>query len=111
MRFNFFHLMPYPYLPDDFDERFDSASLTFPNGFYDPAKGQQLFNEYLDQLEYAEQLGFDAICMNEHHQSAYGLMPSPNIVAAALGARGAGRLRPLNRPPASSPCRSARKRA
>ena len=87
MRFNFFHLMPYPYLPDDFDERFDSASLTFPNGFYDPAKGQQLFNEYLDQLEYAEQLGFDAICMNEHHQSAYGLMPSPNIVAAALARR------------------------
>jgi alkanesulfonate monooxygenase SsuD/methylene tetrahydromethanopterin reductase-like flavin-dependent oxidoreductase (luciferase family) len=32
----------------------------------------------------AEQLGFDVIGVNEHHQNAYGLMPSPNIMAAAL---------------------------
>src|SRR5919197_5533002 len=28
--------------------------------------------------------GFDAVCMNEHHAKPYGLMPSPNLVAAAL---------------------------
>jgi hypothetical protein len=31
MKFVFFHLMPYPYLPDDFDEKYSSPSLTFPN--------------------------------------------------------------------------------
>lgn len=87
MRFNLFHLMPYQHLPEDFDERYSSASLTLPNGIYDPQKGQQLFNSYLDELEYAEGLGFDSICVNEHHQSAYGLMPSPNIVVAALARR------------------------
>jgi hypothetical protein len=84
MHFNLFHLMPYPYLPADFDEKHSTASLTIPNGLFDPAKGQELYNRYLDELEFAEKLGFDAICVNEHHQSAYGIMPSPNIIAAAL---------------------------
>ena len=87
MKFNFFHLMPYPDLPEDLAERFDSASLTLPNGLYDPQKGIALYNRYLDELEYAEKLGFDAVCINEHHQSAYGMMPSPNIIAAALARR------------------------
>ena len=26
---------------------------------------------------YAEELGFDGVCVNEHHQNAYGNMPSP----------------------------------
>lgn len=87
MKFTFFHLMPYPYLPDDFDESFNSASLTFPSKYFDPKLGQQLYHRYLDELEYAEKIGFDGIAINEHHQSAYGLMPSPNIMAAALARR------------------------
>src|SRR5262249_32610533 len=35
----------------------------------------------------AEQAGFDGICVNEHHQNGYGLMPSPNLMAAALARR------------------------
>src|SRR4029078_6502696 len=38
-------------------------------------------------LEYAAEVGFDAIGCNEHHQNGYGLMPSPNIIAAALARR------------------------
>jgi alkanesulfonate monooxygenase SsuD/methylene tetrahydromethanopterin reductase-like flavin-dependent oxidoreductase (luciferase family) len=87
MQFNLFHLMPYPYLPDDFDAKYDTASLTLPNGIFDPKRGVALYNRYLDELEYAEQLGFDAVAVNEHHQSAYGIMPSPNIVIGALARR------------------------
>lgn len=87
MKFSFFHLMPYPYLPDDFDENYPSSALTFPNRFFDPKTGNQLYHRYLDELEYADQLGFDGIAVNEHHQTAYGLMPSPNIMAAALARR------------------------
>ena len=83
MRFFMFHLMPYPYLPDDFDER-ESAWVTLSNSNYDPTIGTHLYNRYLDELEYAEQLGFDGICVNEHHQNAYGTMPSPNLMAATL---------------------------
>ena len=32
----------------------------------------------------ARALGFDGMVLNEHHQNIYGLMPSPNIIAAAL---------------------------
>jgi alkanesulfonate monooxygenase SsuD/methylene tetrahydromethanopterin reductase-like flavin-dependent oxidoreductase (luciferase family) len=87
VKFVYFHLMPYPYLPDDFDESYPSPSLTFPNKFFDRELGNRLYHRYLDELEYAEQLGFDGIAINEHHQSAYGLMPSPNIMAAALARR------------------------
>lgn len=87
MKFVFFHLMPYPYLPDDFDEKYPSPSLNFPRKFFDRALGNRLYHRYLDELEYAERLGFDGIAVNEHHQSAYGLMPSPNIMAAALARR------------------------
>jgi alkanesulfonate monooxygenase SsuD/methylene tetrahydromethanopterin reductase-like flavin-dependent oxidoreductase (luciferase family) len=87
MKFVFFHLMPYPYLPDDFDETYPSPSLTFPNKHFDREIGHRLYHRYLDELEYAERLGFDGIAVNEHHQSAYGLMPSPNIMAAALARR------------------------
>jgi alkanesulfonate monooxygenase SsuD/methylene tetrahydromethanopterin reductase-like flavin-dependent oxidoreductase (luciferase family) len=87
VKFTFFHLMPYPYLPDDFDEKYDSSSLTYPNKNFDPKLGVDLYSRYLDELEYADKLGFDGIAVNEHHQSAYGLMPSPNIMAAALTRR------------------------
>jgi alkanesulfonate monooxygenase SsuD/methylene tetrahydromethanopterin reductase-like flavin-dependent oxidoreductase (luciferase family) len=87
VKFSFFHLMPYPYLPDDFDTAYDSTSLTYPNANFDPSLGAALYARYLDELEYADQLGFDGIAVNEHHQSAYGLMPSPNLMAAALARR------------------------
>jgi alkanesulfonate monooxygenase SsuD/methylene tetrahydromethanopterin reductase-like flavin-dependent oxidoreductase (luciferase family) len=87
MEFYFFHLMPWPYLPPDFDEKYDSAWVTLPNSLYDPVRGHEIYNRYLDELEYADVLGFDGICVNEHHQNAYGNMPSPNIVAATLARR------------------------
>ena len=90
MKFSFFHLMPYPYLPDDFDTAYDSSALTYPNANFSPELGAALYNRYLDELEYADKLGFDGIAVNEHHQSAYGLMPSPNLMAAALTRRGSG---------------------
>lgn len=84
MRFFYFHLMPWPHLPRDFDRAYDSAWVTLSNRFYDPRRGQRLYNEYLDELEHAERVGFDGVCVNEHHQNAYGTMPSPNLMAAAL---------------------------
>src|SRR5262249_18373856 len=83
----FFHLMSWPYLPADFDAKYDSAWIWLPNELYDPVKGQELYREYINTLAYAEELGFDGICVNEHHQNAYGLMPSPNLIAAALTQR------------------------
>lgn len=84
MKFFFFHLMAWPYLPDDFEEKYDSAWIWVPNTLFDSEKGGKLYNEYIDTLIYAEELGFDGVCVNEHHQNAYGLMPSPNLIASIL---------------------------
>lgn len=87
MRFYSFHLMPWVYLPEDFRENHESAWVTLSNEGFDPEKGAKLYERYLDELAYADELGFDGVCVNEHHQTAYGSMPAPNIMAAALVSR------------------------
>ncbi len=84
MKFYMMHLMPYADLDLDYDRTYNSAWITLPNSYYDPKKGAKLYNRYLDELEYADQLGFDGVCVNEHHQNAYGNMPSPNLIASIL---------------------------
>ena len=84
MKFHFFHLMPYPYLPDDFREKVRSVWVDVPIDYYDPVKGHAVYHNYLDELMYADELGFDGICVNEHHQNAYGLMPSPNLMGSIM---------------------------
>ncbi|HUY86831.1 MAG TPA: hypothetical protein VMU77_06920, partial [Acidimicrobiales bacterium] len=81
MRFFSFHLMPFTQLPDSYS---GPAWITCPNNLYDPQLGNRLYNRYLDELIYAEELGFDGVCVNEHHQNAYGNMPSPNLMASIL---------------------------
>jgi alkanesulfonate monooxygenase SsuD/methylene tetrahydromethanopterin reductase-like flavin-dependent oxidoreductase (luciferase family) len=79
-----FHLMPYPDLPDDFTERQRSVWVDIDPALFDPHVAHHAYNDYIDELEHAARLGFDGVGVNEHHANAYGLMPSPNIVAAAL---------------------------
>ena len=84
MKFYFFGLMPYGPLDLDYDKKYSSASLVLPNSYFDPKEGNKLYRRYLDELELADALGIDGICVNEHHQTAYGLMPSPGVIAGAL---------------------------
>lgn len=78
-----FHLMPWQYLPAP-GSGDDASWITLSNSNFDPEKGQVLYEEYLRQLEFAEEIGMDGVCVNEHHQTAYGLMPSPNVMASAV---------------------------
>ena len=87
MKVFLFHLMPYAYLDLDYDKKYRSAWVVLPNSYFDPKKGHELYNRYLDELEYGEELGFDGLCVNEHHQNAYGIMPSPIVTASALARR------------------------
>ncbi len=79
--------MPWPHLPSDFRDRAGSVWVDVDSRFFDPVEGHRLYHTYLDQLEYAELVGFDGLIVNEHHQNAVGLMPSPQIMAAALARR------------------------
>ncbi len=82
-----FHLMPYQHADVDAIRRNGSAWITFSNSHYDAQKGAELYHDYLDQLEYAVERGFDGVCLNEHHTTAYGMMPIPGVLAGALTRR------------------------
>ncbi len=87
VKFCWFNLMPWPDLPDDFRESHRSVWVDIDSSLFDPERGNAVYHEYMDQLEFAEEMGFDAIGVNEHHQNGYGIMPSPNIIAAGLARR------------------------
>jgi alkanesulfonate monooxygenase SsuD/methylene tetrahydromethanopterin reductase-like flavin-dependent oxidoreductase (luciferase family) len=84
MKTVFFHLMPYPELPDDFARHHRSVWVDIDPSIYDPAVGHRALNDYMDELEHAAALGFDGVGINEHHSNGYGLMPSPNLIASSL---------------------------
>ncbi len=49
--------------------------------------GEALYAAALDQCEWADKLGFDSVGLSEHHASPDGYMPSPLVMASAIGAR------------------------
>ncbi|MBK6660722.1 MAG: LLM class flavin-dependent oxidoreductase [Proteobacteria bacterium] len=87
MKFHWFNLMPWPYLPDDFTEKHRSVWVDVDSRLFDARKANRIYNDYLDLLELAEDVGYDGLGINEHHQNAYGLMPSPQLMAATLARR------------------------
>ena len=87
MKLELFHLMPYRDLPEDFAERYRSVWVDVPSHLFDATRAHQMYSDTLDELELGASVGYDGICVNEHHQNAYGLMPSPNIMAACLARR------------------------
>ena len=85
MKISAFHLMPYRDLPADFEQRYESVWVTPP--WWEQADARrvgQYYNWTLDELTYAAKCGFDGVCTNEHHQNAYGFMPSPNLMGSVL---------------------------
>lgn len=84
MKFYAFNLMPYRYLDMESAMKHRSLWTVLPNAYYDPEVGADLYEEYISQLMLAANSGFDGVCVNEHHQSAYGLMPAPNLIASIL---------------------------
>jgi alkanesulfonate monooxygenase SsuD/methylene tetrahydromethanopterin reductase-like flavin-dependent oxidoreductase (luciferase family) len=45
---------------------------------------ERAYGEMLEQIQYGEELGFESVWLAEHHFSAYGSMPSPQVAAAAV---------------------------
>ena len=87
MKLLWFHLMPYTELPEDFREKHPSVWVDIHSSLFDPKRAHLMYNDFMDELEFAAECGFDAICVNEHHSNGYGLMPSPNLIATALARR------------------------
>ena len=61
-----------------------STDLSISNELYDPKVGAQLYNRYLDEKIYAEEMGFGAIMLNEHHSTPFCMQGVTNVGAAVL---------------------------
>ena len=91
MKISMFHLMPYRDLPDDFEKRYHSVWVDPPfQELTTPEKAGMYYNWTLDELIYAAKAGMDGVCVNEHHQNAYGNMPGPNLMGSVLARATAG---------------------
>ena len=58
--------------------------LTFSNSHFDPQEGADLYNTHLDEYEYSEEVGFDGLMLNEHHNTPTCLGATMNLEAAIL---------------------------
>ena len=58
--------------------------LTLSNDIYDSVLGAELYNRYLDERLYAEEMGFDGLMLNEHHSTPFCMGGAMNLEAAIL---------------------------
>jgi len=58
--------------------------LTLSNEIYDAQVGSDLYNRYLDERVYAEEMGFDGIMLNEHHSTPFCMGGAMNVEASVL---------------------------
>ena len=99
-----FDLLPYGEHLDDLTR---GSALPYPlaRSRFKPEVAVQTYAEHLDAWELMDRLGYDGVGFNEHHTSPYGLMNSPNIMAASAAQRTKrlklliyGNLLPLHQP-------------
>ena len=82
MHIMYFTERPYRYVPND--EVIKQGYFGIENKHFDSAKGAVLLNEYLDEKVMAEELGFDGVMLNEHHDTAFCMGSVMNVEASIL---------------------------
>ena len=81
-----FDLLPYK---ENLDYLKVGLELPWPleKRYFNPEVAAQTYAEHLEAWELLDALGFDGVGFNEHHTSPYGLMNSPNLMAASAAQR------------------------
>src|ERR1700739_2823572 len=86
MHLMYFTEQPMSASPADEGREFGATALMFSNKNFDPAAGSRLYNEYIEQYIYAEEMGVDGIMLNEHHNAPFCMQAKCNIFASILAA-------------------------
>ncbi len=81
-----FDLLPYAEHLDHLKEG-DELPWPLPRQHFRPEVAVRTYAEHLEAWEELDRLGYDGVGFNEHHTSPYGLMNSPNLMAAAASQR------------------------
>src|SRR4051794_2078638 len=86
MHLMYFTEQPMSAYPSDIGLATGHTALMFSNKYFDPAAGSRLYNEYLEHYVMVDELGFDGIMLNEHHNAPFCMQAKANIFAAILAA-------------------------
>src|SRR5260370_25466834 len=86
MHLMYFTEQPMSTYPSDIGLATGHTALMFSNKYFDPAAGSRLYNEFLEHYIMCDELGFDGIMLNEHHNAPFCMQPKANIFAAILAA-------------------------
>jgi alkanesulfonate monooxygenase SsuD/methylene tetrahydromethanopterin reductase-like flavin-dependent oxidoreductase (luciferase family) len=81
IQFYLFNHHHYTVIPKD-EARYASTWVDYPNSLFDAQVGHDLYARYMREILLAEELGFDAVAVNEHHATTYSMMPSTSVRAA-----------------------------
>ncbi len=81
---HYFVNQPYLGYPHEAAAEFGAVMLKFSNRYFDGERAAALFERYHQEFQVAEQVGFDSILVNEHHNAPAAMSPSPNMSAAVL---------------------------
>ena len=60
------------------------SDLKVSNKDYNPVLGADLYNRYIDERVYAEEVGFDGLMLNEHHSTPFCMGGAMNVEASIL---------------------------
>ena len=83
MQIGYFTERPYRWLPEELILK-NRAFFAIPNEHFDREKAADDYNYYLDEYCYAEELGFDALALNEHHGNPICMGSVMNVEASIL---------------------------
>ena len=86
MHLMYFTEQPMSAYPSDIGLATGHTALMFSNKYFDPVAGSRLYNEYLEHYIMVDELGFDGIMLNEHHNAPFCMQAKANIFAAILAA-------------------------
>src|ERR1017187_223225 len=64
MKLMWFHLMPYTELLPVFRDKLPSVWVDIHSSLFDQRRTHHMYNDFMDELEYAAECGFDAVCVN-----------------------------------------------
>jgi len=82
-----FDLLPYGENLDHLKNGETELEWPLPKRHFDPEVAMRTYEEHLEAWELMDGLGYYGVGFNEHHTSPYGLMNSPNLMAAAAAQR------------------------
>ena len=86
MHLMYFTEQPMSAYPADEGRKRGATALMFSNRHFDPVAGSRLYNEYLEHYRLAEEVGFDGIMLNEHHNAPFCMQAKCNVFASILAA-------------------------